>query len=98
MEKDRKLTVTHIPEDPHLELSEVLKFYLMSLVPKGRLTREQDIEQYLATKFGVSHVSFKRPINLDNDYWYRIIDRVPFHRLVSSYGYAEGNDYKKLLD
>ena len=98
IEKNMKKISEYILEKPFVDLSEVLYFYLLSLVPEGRLTRSQDINKYLAKQYGVSHVHLERPFKPDYDYWCRMIDRVPFHRVVSAYGYAEGLDHTKLLD
>ena len=96
--KNMKRISEYGSKKPFVDLSEVLYFYLLLLVPKGRLTRSRDIEKYLAKQYGVSHVHLERPFKPDYDYWCRMIDRVPFHRVVSAYGYAEDLDHTKLLD
>ena len=87
MENEKYLV--EFPAKPGLKLSEVVYFYLVHLVPKGRLTRYDDIVKYLAKKFDVFHIEFCRPFNFDWDYWCKFIDHVPLHRVVTSYGYTE---------
>lgn len=88
--------ITYIPPKPKMVLSEVVYFYILSLVPKGRLTRREDIEKCLAEKYGVNYVEFERPINFDNDYWCGLNDKIPFHREVSAYGYTDEINCNKL--
>ena len=86
---ENKKHIIEFPAKPGLKLSEVVYFYLVHLVPKGRLTRYDDIVKYLANKFDVFHIEFCRPFNLEWDYWCKFIDHVPLHRVVTSYGYIE---------
>lgn len=88
--------ITYIPPKPKMALSEVVYFYMLSLVPKGRLTRREDIEKYLAEKYGVYHVEFERPVKFDIDYWCDLVNKIPFHREVSSYGYTDEINCNKL--
>ena len=96
MENEKYLV--EFPAKPGLKLSEVVYFYLVYLVPNGRLTRYDDITKYLAKKFDVFHIEFYRPFNLNWDYWCKFIDYVPLHRVVSSNGYTEPLKTNKLLD
>lgn len=93
----KKCTIETIPAQPCLRLSEIVYFYLLTFVPKGRLTRREDIEKFLQKKFDIPRIEFERPINLDMEYWIKFIDNVPMHRVVSSYGYIESGDTKKLI-
>ncbi len=79
-----------IPAKEVKELSEKVKFYLISLVPEGRLTREKDIEAYLSEMYNGKNIEFQRNfMNTDWNYWCKFIDNVPRHRVVSTYGYVE---------
>ena len=42
-EKSVRRSIRHIPEKPSVTLSEVVYYYVFSLVLKRRLTRDQDI-------------------------------------------------------
>ena len=96
MEKEQY--VVEIPAKSGLKLSEVVYFYLVYLVPKGRLTRYDDIVKYLEKKFNVFRVEFCRPFNFDWNYWCKFIDYVPLHRVVTSYGYIEPLKRNKLIE
>lgn len=58
--EQEKCVVEYRPAAPGVRLSEMAKYHLSSLVPKGRLTRDKDIRNALAKLFGVSWVSFER--------------------------------------
>lgn len=58
--EQEKCVVEYRPAAPGVHLSEMAKYRLSSLVPKGRLTRDKDIRNALAKLFGVSGVSFER--------------------------------------
>ncbi len=90
--------VEYIPAKPSIKLSEIVYYYMITLVPFGRLTRYEDICNFIAKKFNVGNVEFERPFNLNNEYWYKFIDNVPFHRVVSAYGYTSHNFIDKLID
>ena len=96
MDKE-KCIIEYMPEKTWMRLSEIVYFYLVYLVPKGRLTRYDDIVKYLEKKFDVHHVEFCRPFNLSWDYWCKFIDHVPLHRVVSSRGYTEPLNKAKLI-
>lgn len=93
----KKCTIEYIPGKPVLRLSEVVYFYLVYLVPKGRLTQYNDVIEYLKTKFGDYHIELHRPLNVSWDYWCKFIDYVPFHRVVSSGGFIEPLNRDKLI-
>ena len=80
-----------------LRLSEIVYFYLLYLVPKGRLARRKDIEKYLEKKFDAFYIEFQRPLNFSWDYWCKFIDLVPLHRVVSANGYIEPLNRDKLI-
>lgn len=73
-----------------IELSEVVKNYMVSLVPSGRLTRDRDMLEYLSKVFNVSWAEFKRdqrfiiPLITNS----AVYDDVPNHRVVSDRGIA----------
>lgn len=92
----KRYSVTDISAKPKLVLSEAVYFYMLSIVPEGMLTRRADIEKYLAEKFEVDFIEFERAVNLDNNYWYNLIDKTPFHREVSAYGYTNEVNYIQL--
>lgn len=58
--EQKKCVVEYRPAAPGVCLSEMAKYYLSSMVPCGRLTRDKDIRNALAKLFGVSWVSFER--------------------------------------
>ena len=92
MSNGRERTIHYIPEKSHVVLSEEVIYYLLMQVPEGRLTRRQDMEEYLAACFGVHHVRIDHTAYLargafDPDYIYGILDHVPMHREVSAQGY-----------
>ena len=60
MGKEQNYKVEYRPAAPGVYLSEMAKYHLSSMVPKGRLTRDKDIRNVLAKLFGVSWVSFER--------------------------------------
>lgn len=93
----KSIDVVCIPSKPKMILSEIVYFYMLSLVGNGKLTRRDDIEKYLAESFEVQCIEFERPINFDSSYWYKLIDKTPFHREVSSYGYTNEVHRSKLL-
>lgn len=94
---DKKVCyIEYIPEKPCLRLSEIIYFYVLTFVPKGRLTRAEDIEKYLEKKFDIPRVEFERPINLDINYWIKFIDNVPMHRVVTAYGYTDSTKVEQL--
>jgi hypothetical protein len=87
--------VTYIPANPGIELSETVLFYMLSLVPEGKLTRDEDIENYLAKKLNTHRVIFKRDLVFNNDFIKENLShrdtyfRVPQHRKVSSRGLVD---------
>ncbi len=71
--------VIHIPAKPSLMLSEKEYVEALCLVPAGWITRADDIERYLAKKYGVERVSIDHgPIAFSED--------IPFWREVSTRG------------
>lgn len=58
--EQKKCVVEYRPAAPGLYLSEMAKYHLSSMVPRGRLTRDKDIRNVLAKLFGVSWVVFER--------------------------------------
>lgn len=84
--------VTYIPAKPGIELSETVLFYMISLVPKGKLTRTVDIETYLARRLNTNWVSFRRDFVFNNDFINEYLNKgtmyfdVPLHRNVSDRG------------
>lgn len=60
MKKQKKCVVEYRPAAPGVHLSEMAKYHLSSLVPKGWLTRDKDIRNALEKLFGVSWVGFER--------------------------------------
>ena len=87
--------VTYIPAKPGIELSETVLFYMLSLVPKGKLIRDEDIENYLAKKFNTNWVRFKRDLVFNNDFINEYLSHrdtyfsVPQHRKISSRGLVD---------
>lgn len=91
-----------MPKGKEIELSEEVRYYMLLQVPKGRLTRDQDIREYLGKLYGASYIDFITPLRMrpifDYDkYINRILDNVPFHREVSSLGYTYNPEYIKKL-
>ena len=88
MEDKRVCNVQYFPAKPGVELSEVVRNYMVSLVPRGRLTRDRDMLEYLSKVFNVNWVAFKRdqrfsiPLIMNNS----VYDDVPNHRVVSDRG------------
>lgn len=97
--KNGKYEVEFIPAKKGIELSEAVCWYMMSLVPQGRLTRLEDIEKFLASIYDVHHVSFDRGLNLNfnPEYWYNVGSKIPRHRVVSMRGYTESIYVEKLI-
>ena len=97
---DQKKVVTPIPAGTSIELSQEVYYYMLMQVPFGKLTHWKDIEEYLARKFNVQHISrFDNfPMNvrnlssIDQNYIIKIIDTVPRHREISLGGYLEHGD------
>ena len=87
--------VTYIPEKPGIELSETVLFYMISLVPKGKLTRTVDIETYLARKLNTTWISFQRDLVFNSDFTNDYLNKgtlyfdIPMHRNVSDRGLIE---------
>ena len=87
--------VTYIPPKPGIELSETVLFYMISLVPKGKLTRTVDIETYLARRLNTGWVSFRRDFVFNNDFINEYINKgtiyfdVPLHRNISDRGLVD---------
>ena len=81
--------VTYIPEKSGIELSETVLFYMISLVPKGKLTRTVDIETYLARRLNTTWISFQRDLVFNSDFTNDYLNKgtlyfdVPMHRNVS---------------
>lgn len=76
-----------------IRLSEEVQFYLVLQVPKGRLTRYDDIRKFLCKLYGAATIDFEPPIKMRNipqyhKYLDKIFKNVPFHRVVSSSGEA----------
>lgn len=87
--------VTYIPPKPGIELSETVLFYMISLVPKGKLTRTVDIETYLARRLNTNWVSFHRDFVFNNDFINEYLNKgtvyfdVPLHRNISDRGLVD---------
>lgn len=87
--------VTYIPPKPGIELSETVLFYMISLVPKGKLTRTVDIETYLARRLNTGWVSFRRDFVFNNDFINEYLNKrtiyfdVPVHRNISDRGLVD---------
>lgn len=87
--------VTYIPAKPGIELSETVLFYMISLVPKGKLTRTVDIETYLARRLNTNWVSFHRDFVFNNDFINEYLNKgtiyfdVPLHRNISDRGLVD---------
>lgn len=98
--KNGKYEVEYIPAKKGIELSEAVCWYLISLVPQGRLTRLEDIEKFLAGIYDVHHVSFDRGLNLNfnPEYWYNAGTKIPRHRVVSMRGYTESIYVEKVIE
>ena len=82
-----------IPEKSNVLLSRDVYDYMLMQVPQGRLTRWEDIEQYLADRFGVHHVRFDLSTTRFLRYGaalpdviYAMLDQVPKHREVTARG------------
>lgn len=105
LSSNNKHAVLLIPEKSNIHLSEEVMLYLLMQVPKGRLTRQEDMEAYLAARYGVHHIWIDRTpymarIMLNPEYIHRILDHVPMHREVSANGYLSDpiNQAEKLQD
>ena len=87
--------VTYIPAKPGIELSETVLFYMISLVPKGKLTRTVDIETYLARRLNTNWVSFRRDFVFNNDFINEYLNKgtiyfdVPLYRNISDRGLVD---------
>ena len=83
--------ITIPPKGRDINLSEEILFYLILQVPKGRLTREEDIRKFLRKIYNAAMIDFEQPTKMRNisephKYWARVLDKVPFHRVVSFRG------------
>ena len=87
--------VIYIPAKPGIELSETVLFYMISLVPKGNLTRTVDIETYLARRLNTDWISFRRDFVFNNDFVNEYLNKgtiyfdVPLHRNISDRGLVD---------
>ena len=85
----------YIPAKPGIELSETVLFYMVSLVPKGKLTTMEDIECFLAKKLNTERIEFSRDYVFNHDFINEYTSKrdtyfnVPLHRNVSSRGLVE---------
>ena len=93
-----KNKVITIPEGSSIVLSEEVYMFMLMQVPRGRLTRDKDIEAYLARRFGVHHIKEfdRKPISFrelqyDCKYVEQFRKYVPEHRKVSAIGHLEGD-------
>ena len=100
--REIRMPAETIPEGSSVTLSEEVYRYMLIQVPEGRITRWEDIEAYLARKFGVHHIKeFDRSVmtqrmfaNGDAEYLSRVFDQTPEHREVSSIGYISETSEK----
>ncbi len=85
--------ITMIPAGKEIRLSQEIYYYMLMQVPRGRLTRDCDIREYLNELYGVSYIDFDilatlRTMPGYHEYMTRIIESVPKHRIVSTLGYV----------
>lgn len=82
--------VEYIPAAPGITLSEMAKYHLSALVPRGRLTRDKDIRRVLAKLFGVSWVEFEPDYaQLLQIVWdTKAMEALNRHRIVSDGGHV----------
>ena len=101
------LEITTIQEKSNVSLSQEVYYFMLMQVPFGKITRFNDIEEYLAKKYGVHHIHefkttdliFRNLSNPDSRYIERIIAHVPMHREVSAIGYIEhGSEQVRKLE
>ena len=57
---DKEMKIIHIPAKKGRVLFDVVKYYLLALVPEKRLVREDDLLEFISRKLKTNWVEFKR--------------------------------------
>ncbi len=81
-DKHIKHNITYIPAEPVKRISRKEYYDAVCRVPKGRLTRDDDIRSYLAKKYEVDRIEFNEDCYVSE---YR--SEIPFWRIVTTRGY-----------
>lgn len=80
-----------IPAKPGIMLSSEVYDYFVWLVPKGKLTTEDMIHKYIAKTLKCAWIGFNSPVLkylTKTEFAMKLIDLVPYHRIVSTRGYV----------
>lgn len=84
--------------DGTIILSRDLEYFLNLLVPEGKLTRDDDMRNFLHSVFGGTWIDYDPPckvrgyLNYDK-YMQSIVSTVPFHRVVGSRGHVDREEH-----
>lgn len=93
---EKKKEVIYIPAKKGRILNDSVKYYMLALVPKKRLVKEDDLLEFLARKLKVEWVNFKRDTQDYCQNWEFFEGKDCSYKLVSSVGNVS-NVYKEKL-
>ena len=97
MDSNETKRIICIPSKPCRALSEVVKYYICALIPKGKVLTEKAFEEFVAARLGVEHILFSanpwdKMTNVEDILQY---DRT--YRLVSNVGRVSNVYVEKLI-
>ncbi len=91
-------TMITIPAKKSIVLSKAVYYYLVSLIPKGKLTTDEDIGKYLEEKFGAYVEDYNSIFYFQDNYLWELMRILPLHRVISDRGEFDSLEKSKLIE